>query len=194
MRLPDAEDAVLRALERELLDPEILEAAIARSAARVASPAEDDPNARRRSLEAALVQAETALARLTEAISQGGAVATLLQAIRDQERRQHTLRAELANLDRPRAVPMSVGHLKELLRAKAEEWQALLRKHAPIARQMVRKLVEGRIVFTPDREARRSTFLAMWTLANFFSGIVCPQGLASPTGAATFPVRARLAA
>jgi hypothetical protein len=182
MRLPDAEEAVLRALERELLDPEILEAAIARAAPRVASPAEDDPAARRRSLEAALVQAENALARLTEAVSQGGAVATLVQASRDQERRQQTLRAELANLDRPRALPLSIGNLKEVLRAKAEEWQALLRKHAPIARQMVRKLVEGRIVFTPDREGRRYTFLATGTLANFFSGIVCPQGLASPTG------------
>jgi hypothetical protein len=47
---------------------------------------------------------------------------------------------------------------------------------------MVRKLVEGRIVFTPDREARRYTFLATGTLANFFSGIVCPQAVASPTG------------
>lgn len=34
----------------------------------------------------------------------------------------------------------------------------LLRKHAPIARQTVRKLVEGRIVFTPDLEARRYRF------------------------------------
>lgn len=33
MRLPDAEEAVLRALERELLDPEILEAAMARRGA-----------------------------------------------------------------------------------------------------------------------------------------------------------------
>jgi hypothetical protein len=68
------------------------------------------------------------------------------------------------------------------VRAKAQEWQALLRKHAPIARQMVRKLVEGRIVFTKDREARRYTFLATGALANFFSGIVCPQAVASPTG------------
>jgi hypothetical protein len=36
--------------------------------------------------------------------------------------------------------------------------RALLRKHAPIARQMVRKHVEGRIVFTPDRETRRYTY------------------------------------
>ena len=47
---------------------------------------------------------------------------------------------------------------------------------------MVRKLVEGRIVFTPDRDARRYTFLAPGTLANFFSGIVCPQAVASPAG------------
>jgi hypothetical protein len=70
------------------------------------------------------------------------------------------------------------------LQTKTEEWKGLLRKHAPIARQMVRKLVEGRIVFTPDREATRYSFLATGTLANFFSGIVCPQAVASPTGCA----------
>ena len=181
MPLQAAEEAVLTALERELLDPEILEEAAARAAARVASST-DDPNARRHALETALAHAETALARLTEAVTAGGPVATLVQAIRDQERRHQTLRAELADLDRPRVVPLSVGHLKAMLQTKADEWRGLLRKHAPIARQMVRKLVEGRIVFTPDPEARRYTFLAMGTLANFFSGIVCPQAVASPTG------------
>jgi hypothetical protein len=184
MPLQAAEDAVLTALERELLDPEILEAAAARAAARVASP-ESDPNARRHAIEAALADTENALARLTAAVAEGGTVATLVQAIRDHERRQQTLRAELANLDRPRVVPLSVGHLKALLLARAEEWQGLLRKHAPIARQMVRKLVEGRIVFTPDREARRDTFLAQGTMATFFSGIVCPQAIASPAGFGT---------
>lgn len=47
---------------------------------------------------------------------------------------------------------------------------------------MLRKLVEGRIVFTPDQQARRDTFRATGTLATFFSGIVCPQAMASPTG------------
>jgi len=79
-----------------------------------------------------------------------------------------------------------VRELQALLRTKAEEWQALLRKHAPIARQMVRKLVNSRIVFTPDRASRRYTFLAPGTLTNFFSGMVCPQAVASPTGFDTF--------
>ncbi|MDP9224974.1 MAG: hypothetical protein M3P18_14240, partial [Actinomycetota bacterium] len=33
---------------------------------------------------------------------------------------------------------------------------------------------DGRIVFAPARGARRYSFLATGTLANFFSGIVCP--------------------
>ena len=140
----------------------------------------EDPLARRQALETALAHADTALARLTQAIAEGGAVPTLLQAIRDQERRHHTLRSELADLDRPRVVPLNVGQLKALLRTKAEEWQALLRKHAPIARQIVRKLIEGRIEFTPDREARRYTFRVAGTLANSFSGMVCPHAMASP--------------
>ncbi len=101
-------------------------------------------------------------------------VATLVQASREQERRQQTLRAELSDLERPRLVTMNVTQLEARLREKSEEWQALLRKQAPIARQMVRKLVEGRIVFTPDRVRRRYTFQAPGTLAWFISGIVCP--------------------
>jgi hypothetical protein len=181
MRLEDAEHAVLAALERELLDPEILEAAVARAAARMASPTED-PDARRHAIQTALAHAETVLAHLTQVVAEGGAVSTLVQAIRDQKRRHQRLRAELADLERPRVVPLSVSNLKALLQTKTEEWKGLLRKHAPIARQMVRKLVEGRIVFTPDRDARRYSFLATGTLANFFSGIVCPQAVPSPTG------------
>jgi Recombinase zinc beta ribbon domain/Recombinase len=118
MPLQAAEEAVLTALERELLDPEILEEAATRAAARVASSTED-PRARRHALETALAQAETALARLTEAVTAGGAVATLVQAIREQERRRQTLRAELADLERPRVVPLTVGHLKAMLHTKA---------------------------------------------------------------------------
>jgi hypothetical protein len=77
----------------------------------------EDPHARRHALETALVQAETSLARLTEAVTAGGAVATLVHAIREQERRQQTLRADLADLDRPSVVPLSVGHMKAMLQA-----------------------------------------------------------------------------
>ncbi len=179
MWLTVADEAVLSALERELLDPEILQEAAARAAARVAAPAEDI-TARRHGLETALAHTEAALGRLTQAIAEGGSVPTLVQAIRDQERRHQTLRAELADTVRPRVVPLNVAELKARVVEKAEEWRALLRKHAPIARQMVRKLVEGRIVFTPDREAGLYRFTVPGVLGNFFSGIVQPLAMASP--------------
>jgi len=107
---------------------------------------------------------------------------SLVQAIRDQERRHQVLSAELADLKPPRVVPMTAPQLRvAVLCEKASEWRALHGTHTSIARQMLRKLVEGRIVFTPDQQARRYTFRATGTLATFFSGIVCPQAMASPT-------------
>ena len=94
--------------------------------------------------------------------------------------RLQTLRAELADIVRPRVVPLNVAQLKARVLEKAEEWRALLRKHAPIAHQMMRKLVEGRIEFTPDREAGIYRFRAAGTMGNFFSGILQPFGMASP--------------
>ncbi len=68
MRVQDADHALLTALERELLDPEILEAAMARAASRVAAPPED-LETRRHTLEITRTHAETALARLTQAVA-----------------------------------------------------------------------------------------------------------------------------
>ena len=64
-----------------------------------------------------------------------------------------------------------------LARTKAEDWQALLRQHAPIARQMVRKLVDGRILFTPERENGRYTFRMTGAVANVSAGLFvhCPS-------------------
>ena len=99
-------------------------------------------------------------------------------------RDMQTLRRHLAE-GPPRGESKS-EFLERILRGfEREEWQAFLRKHAPIPRQMVRKLVEGRIVFTPDPEAGRYRFTMPGTLGNFFSGIV-PLAMASPTGIAPF--------
>ena len=72
---------------------------------------------------------------LNPCISQGGRVNTLIQAIRDQERRNRAIRAEFADLDRPKVVPLNVEQLRGILEENAAEWPELLRKHAPIARQ-----------------------------------------------------------
>jgi hypothetical protein len=104
MRLADADNAVLTALEREPLDPEIIQEAMRRAIASVNNPA-IDPARRRAAIASAMEQVGAELGALTAAIVTGGEVATLVAAIGERERRRDTLARELAELDRPRVRP-----------------------------------------------------------------------------------------
>ena len=126
------------------------------------------------------------LERLTAAIVGGGDSATLVKAVRDREKRPDVLRCELGDLAKVRAASLEPRQQREMLRARLKEWRGLLREHAPRARQMVRKLIEGRIVFTLDRKGLRYSYTATGTMANVFNGLVCPQGMASPAGQSLF--------
>jgi hypothetical protein len=124
------------------------------------------------------------LERLTAAVLAGGEAATLVQANEGSRTPSDVLRRELAALDRPCYAPTEVHTIRALLNERVAEWRGLLRKHAPVARQMLRKLIEGRIVFTPQPETRSYRFVISGSLVKFFNGIVCPQGMASPGGTA----------
>jgi hypothetical protein len=181
MRMADADNAVLGALERELLDPNIIQEAIRRAVASVNTPAVD-PARRRAALGTSLEQVGAELGALTAAIVAGGEVATLVEAIRQAERRRDALAREMSELDRPRVRPLGPAKQERLLAAKMSEWKELLRANAPRARQMLRKLVEGRIVFNPDTSKRRYQFVATGTMSQVLSGLVDPQAMASPAG------------
>ena len=57
----------------------------------------------------------------------------------------------------------------------------LLRRHVPQARQILRKLLVDRVVFTPRTD--HYEFVGPWTLGKLVSGVVdLPQRMASPTG------------
>jgi site-specific DNA recombinase len=180
MRLEDADNAVLRALERELLDPEIIEKAM-RRALDAARP-EQSIESRRSALSKTIDQVTVELDRLTAAIVGGGDASTIVQAIRDRERRLDALKRELADLAKLKVASIERGQQQQILRSKLTEWRGLLREHAPRARQMLRKLIEGRIVFTPDQKGVRYSFTFKGTMANVFNGLVDPFAVASPTG------------
>lgn len=181
MRLADADNAVLTALESELLDPEVIQETMRRAIA-ASNGRDHDPARRRTAVANGLAQVSAELGALTAAIVAGGEVATLIAAIREGERRQDALARELTELDRPRVRPLAPAKQQKLLESRLSEWKELLRANAPKARQMVRKLVEGRIVFNPDASKRRYDFVATGTMAQFFSGLVDPQAVASPRG------------
>lgn len=52
--------------------------------------------------------------------------------------------------------PLTPAKQLNLLQSKLTEWKELLRANAPKARQMLRKLIDGWIVFNPDTSIERS--------------------------------------
>ena len=114
----------------------------------------------------------------------GGEAATLVLAMREREKRRELIAQELRELQKPLPARQDAAKLKESLLSRLMDWKGLLRAHVPQARQMVRKLVVDRIVFTPDAASRPYTFQATGPLSRFFSGLAYPQAMASPTGTA----------
>ena len=176
MRLADADESVLTELERHLLDADILEEAM--------TPLR--PNSLTSTLDGTSAASGRSGARRVRTADRGrpggrGAT-TLVQAMKDRERRRDALQRDLAALDRPRNAPTGADAIRALLHERLAEWRSLLRKHAPVARQMLRKLMTDRIVFTPQPETRSYRFSIPGDLSRFFNGLVCPQGMAFPRG------------
>jgi len=74
--------------------------------------------------------------------------------------------------------------LEEELRDRLTEWQGILSRHVTQARQILKKLLAGRIRFDPkqDREQRIYEFSGKATIVKVLAGKVCSNALASPTG------------
>jgi site-specific DNA recombinase len=149
--------AVWEALKRDLFQPGVLlyavEKAIAKAQASEASDTGQDA-----ALHEQLQTVEQELARLSTAIATGGELPTLLAAI--QEREQP--RAHLHQAVTAQATAHSLGRLD--------------------LRQLLRKLVSEKLVFTPDLAARTCAFVGRSTVGRVLHGLVPAKGLVSPTG------------
>jgi hypothetical protein len=81
-----------------------------------------------------------------------------VEAVKAREVQQQTVRAELAALDQLTQVGRrDRAQLERTARECLTDWQGLLAGQPVQARQMLRKLLEGRLVFTPHgrRDSRR---------------------------------------
>jgi hypothetical protein len=141
---------VLTALKQDLLRPQIVHAAVRKALARLRAP--DDGSAPvRDAITAELSRVEGEIARLTAAVASGGDLSSLLEALRERERRRDRLRAEVAELERAQVLSgADVAKLEADLRDRLADWRGLLRRHPSQARQLVRALLVGRLVFTPE--------------------------------------------
>jgi hypothetical protein len=181
--LPAVDASVLDGLQR-LLDPAVL-----RDAARLALDELDAPELRvaprREAVAAELAQLDAELKRLAGAIAAGGSLPALVAAVTDRERRRATLQGELARLA-PRGAAPKVNRwraLRELEEILANTRQLLAGQVGP-ARQVLRQLFPGRLMFTPRRDEGGVyyAFRGEAAIGRLFEGSILPQAGVSPTG------------
>ncbi len=170
-----ADRAVLEKFREVVLDPDIVAGAI-EDAIQALRPADDDALAgRRRALTAELQQIEAQLASYAQAIATVGAIPAVTAALKERETQRLRLNEQLAALDAARTEarrPFSATRLRKDLRRRMDDWRALLVRQTPQAREILRKLIDGRLVFTahPDEQVYR--FKGTATLGHLLAGLV----------------------
>jgi hypothetical protein len=103
--------------------------------------------------------------------------------------RRTRVESELAAVTNGPTAKLDRRRVEKDLRTRLDEWRSLLGERTVVARQIVTKLLDGKIVLTPitiEDGTAAYELKANFTLGRFFSGILaptgCPRGMASPTG------------
>jgi hypothetical protein len=176
--------AVLAAVEHDLLRVEVLETALAK-ALDMFQPATATAEAHENRIREELTRLEAEVGRLASAIAVGGDLSTLLAALQEREQRRGRLRTELATRQRAASRDgLDLHRVLEDLRGRLTDWQGLLRQETTHARQALRALLAGRLVFTPREESgeRFYEFTGPATLGKVFAGLVLPTSVVTPAG------------
>ena len=179
--MKDADDAVLSTVEDTLLHPAVVMRAIEYAEKALLLDRSVDQIV---TLESDLADVEAAVRRLTTAIATGGDLAPLVDALKsyDARRRELTDRLETAKAPRPTIDPAA---LRQELESYIVDWRGLLRANVQQAQQALRRLVKGRLVFTPCGD--HYEFSGIGTIKPLLGGLIpkldgLVQKGTSPTG------------
>ena len=183
--MPRADATVLKAVLADFLDADVIEAVVTR-ALEQRRPAAEEAAATRARIERSLADLDQEIARLADAIAAGGELPGLVRALTAREDRRQTLHAELTGLSRIAEVgTVDRETLATAIRQRVEEWRGLLTRQTSHARQLLRKLVDGPMIFTPTPEDSGVwEFRATGRLDRLLAGIVDATSVASPRGIA----------
>ena len=184
LRLPMTmtDDAILSKLSSYVLDPEIVEGAIADALSEL-RPSSDIMERRRGAIQTEIRKLEEEQAKFVAAIAIAGDVEALAQALRDREQRRTPLRSELLKLERAEQFnAFDVRRIERELRKRLADWRELLRRQSPVARQVVSHLLDGRILCTPNQHERRYRFSGRVKFDQLLSGVVPTVGVVPVRG------------
>ena len=154
----------------EVLQPEVLERAVEKALAKL-SYARSYHASRRTQVERELEDVQRKLDRLVDALADGSLPADEIKGRLGAEKTRKTaLQAELTKLERLGGIAsLDIGHLKSTLRERISDVTALLGHHTAQARQMLRKLLTGKIELEPVGRGRERGYR--------FRGALCIEHL-----------------
>ena len=176
-----ANAAVLTELKASLLNPAVLEAAVARAVDRLCAPDDDG-----RALKVELARVERELQHYARAVASGGDVPALVAAMRTAEERRLELSARLRAVETTGAA-LNPASVRAELEARLALWRSLLTDNATQARGVLRQLIVGRLALYADADGRGYRFTGTGTLAPLLESIIptslsVSRKLASPAG------------
>ena len=139
------DQVVLKAIS-DVISEEMLKVSVEKALAQLRAKAESAPN-RRTAIQRELSLIEARLRNLVDAIAAGKKEGTLIERLNAEETRKEELVAELKQLTASEELPdLNDARLTRDLRARISDTHALLSRHVPQARQVLRKLIERPLI------------------------------------------------
>jgi hypothetical protein len=181
LTVSELDRVVVETIWKYVLTPEIVEDVITRAIELYASEA-DVYAERRDRLTAQAKRLQDELARFTDSIRLGGPLASLVAEIKTTEQRRADVLAQLEHLEGLAKAPAWDDTLREEIRRRLAEWQDLIGREPEVARQLLRRLLVGRLKLTPHvtETARWYQVEGPATYGQLFEGLPCVVDLVPP--------------
>lgn len=181
--MDQANEEVLAVLERDVLHPDVTKAVVRKTLDKFRAD-ERGWSERRQALHKQITAADTELSRLVAAISSGGDIPALVEAVKAANNRRTTLSQELAEVDSQQHSDAEYDQLEKDLQAHFEaSWKTLLTRQVGPTRQILRKLFNGdRLPFIPmtNESGSQCEFKGTASIGRLLTGSA--KELVSPTG------------
>lgn len=177
-------DALVLGQVRELLTPAAANYVVDAALAQLAERARTRPDTPAR-LDAEARKLRKELARFVAAIAGGTAPAAVLAEIAQREARLAEIERERAAWAMPVPTELEERRLRREARERLAHFDALLLGDVPVARQILRRLIAGRIEFRPEARGAVRGYALRWSVATgaLLGGNIA---MASPQGTDLF--------
>jgi site-specific DNA recombinase len=178
-----ANEEVLAVLERDVLHPDVTKTVV-RKALDKFRASERDWSERRQALHKQIAAVDIEIGRLVAAISSGGDIPALVEAVKAANDRTIALSQELAEVDSQQHSDADYDQLEKELQAHFEaSWKTVLTRQVGPTRQILRKLFNGdRLPFIPmtNESGSQYEFKGTASIGLLLTGRA--KRLVSPTG------------